>query len=105
MEQQAGESSPVSPQEVGDAAVTFMSGLADAIGAAATADVTVDDTDIEVKLTGDELGLLVGPGGPAARFPAGKPVSGLAHQGFPDVTPFMQPDEEPGQAVRRPQDI
>ena len=58
----AGES-PVTPAEVGDAAVAFMSGLVEAFGATATTDVAVDDTDIEVRVVGDALGLLVGHGG------------------------------------------
>ena len=57
------EASPVSPQEVGDAAVAFMSGLATAFGAEADTELTVDGTDLEVRLTGSELGLMVGPGG------------------------------------------
>ncbi|MDJ0771619.1 MAG: RNA-binding cell elongation regulator Jag/EloR [Ilumatobacter sp.] len=55
--------STVTPQEVGDAAVAFMSGLAEAFGADATTDVTVDGTDLEVRTVGTELGLMVGPGG------------------------------------------
>jgi spoIIIJ-associated protein len=57
------ESATVSPQEVGDAAVTFMSGLADAFGTTSTTSVTIDGTEIDVKVDGDELGLMVGPGG------------------------------------------
>lgn len=53
----------VSPAEVGDAAVVFMSGLVEAFGATATTDVTLDGTDIEVRVTGAELGLMVGHGG------------------------------------------
>ncbi|WP_040492878.1 RNA-binding cell elongation regulator Jag/EloR [Ilumatobacter nonamiensis] len=55
--------SPVSPQEVGDAAVTFMDGLATAFGATATSELQVDGTELDVQLNGEELGLLVGPGG------------------------------------------
>lgn len=55
--------SPVSPQEVGDAAVAFMNDLASAFGANATAELTIDDTELDVNVTGDDLGLLVGPGG------------------------------------------
>ena len=55
--------SPVSPQEVGDAAVAFMGGLAGAFGAEASTELDVDDTNLEVRVVGDELGLMVGPGG------------------------------------------
>jgi len=56
--------SEVTPQEVGDAAAAFMSDLAKAFGAEdATTELTVDGTDLDVRVTGDELGLMVGPGG------------------------------------------
>lgn len=55
--------STVTPQEVGDAAVTFMSGLVEAFGAEAGTELAVDGTDLEVKVSGSELGLMVGPGG------------------------------------------
>ena len=55
--------SPVSPQEVGEAAVAFMTGLAAAFGAEASTELEVDDTNLEVRVTGSDLGLLVGPGG------------------------------------------
>ncbi len=57
------EPSPVSPQEVGDAAVAFMDGLTDAFGAEATSELHVDGTELDVHVTGEGLGLLVGPGG------------------------------------------
>ncbi len=57
------EQSPVSPQEVGDAAVAFMSGLATAFGAEATTELDVDGTNLEVRVTGADLGLMVGPAG------------------------------------------
>ncbi len=57
------EPSPVSPQEVGDAAVAFMDGLADAFGATATSELLVDGTELDVHVNGEGLGLLVGPGG------------------------------------------
>jgi len=57
------EPSPVTPQEVGDAAVTFMDGLAAAFGTTATSELHVDDTELDVRLNGEGLGLLVGPGG------------------------------------------
>lgn len=55
--------SDVTPQEVGEAAVTFMDGLTEAFGLSGSAELTVDGTDLDVQMTGDELGLLVGPGG------------------------------------------
>lgn len=64
MEPQNGsERAAVTPQDVGDAAVTFMSGLAEAFGADASTTLEIDGTDLDVRLTGAELGLLVGPGG------------------------------------------
>jgi spoIIIJ-associated protein len=57
------QESNVSPREVGEAAVTFMSGLAEAFGVEATVTLEVDEEDLEVKVAGDGLGLLVGPGG------------------------------------------
>lgn len=52
-----------SPAEVGDAAVAFMSGLAAAFGAEASTSLVVDGSDLEVRVDGTGLGLLVGPGG------------------------------------------
>ena len=57
------EPSPVSPQEVGDAAVAFMDGLAGAFGATASSELLVDGTELDVHVSGEGLGLLVGPGG------------------------------------------
>lgn len=54
---------PVDPAAVGAAAVTFMEGLTEAFGASATVELQQDDTEIEVRVNGDDLGLLVGPGG------------------------------------------
>src|SRR6056297_1295698 len=55
--------SPVSPEEVGDAAVTFMDGLASAFGASSESELEIDGTEIDLRVTGSDLGLLVGPGG------------------------------------------
>ena len=55
--------SPVSPQEVGDAAVTFMDGLAAAFGAQSENELEIDGTEIDLRVTGSDLGLMVGPGG------------------------------------------
>jgi spoIIIJ-associated protein len=57
------EPSPVSPQEVGDAAVAFMDGLASAFGATASSELLVDGLELDVQVNGEGLGLLVGPGG------------------------------------------
>ncbi len=57
------EPSPVSPQEVGDAAVTFMDGLVEAFGSTGTSGLEVDGTELDVQVDGEGLGLLVGPGG------------------------------------------
>jgi len=55
--------STVTPEEVGEAAVAFMNGLTDAFDAEASAHLDVDGIELSVKVTGAELGLLVGPGG------------------------------------------
>lgn len=58
------QQSDVTPQEVGDAAVAFMSELASAFGVeGAATDLEVDGTDLDVRVTGGEVGLMVGPGG------------------------------------------
>ncbi len=51
------------PQAVGDAAVAFMTGLADAFGSTATSTLTVDGNDLDLQVAGEDLGLLIGPGG------------------------------------------
>lgn len=55
--------SDVTPQEVGDAAVAFMNDLVTAFGATGEAELTIDGTELDVQVRGDDLGLLVGPGG------------------------------------------
>lgn len=55
--------STVTPDEVGAAAVTFMDGLTAAFGATGSSSLTIDGLELDVKVTGSELGLLVGPGG------------------------------------------
>jgi spoIIIJ-associated protein len=56
--------SDVTPQEVGEAAVAFMSQLATAFGVAdPTTELDVDGTDLDVRVSGAEIGLMVGPGG------------------------------------------
>ena len=54
---------PVDPAAVGEAAETFMSGLATAFGVEASVTAQREDTEIEVAMNGSDLGLLVGPGG------------------------------------------
>ena len=51
------------PEQVGEAAVAFMSGLADAFGATSTTTLAIDGDELDVKVTGSDLGVLVGPGG------------------------------------------
>lgn len=53
----------VAAAEVGAAAEAFVSGLAAAFGVDTTTSVEIDGSEIEVRLTGSELGLLVGHGG------------------------------------------
>ncbi len=53
----------VTPEEVGAAAIAFMSGLAEALGVEAKATVSIEGTELDVHLDGPGLGLLVGPGG------------------------------------------
>ena len=55
--------STVTPDEVGAAAVSFMEGLTSAFGYEADVAVRVDGIELDVTVTGAELGLLVGPGG------------------------------------------
>lgn len=57
------EPSPVSPEEVGAAAVTFMDGLVEAFGAEGSSSLEVDGTELDVRVEGENLGLMVGPGG------------------------------------------
>lgn len=55
--------SDVSPQEVGEAAVAFMEGLVTAFGGEGTTSLAIDGTELDVTVSGEELGLMVGPGG------------------------------------------
>jgi spoIIIJ-associated protein len=47
----------------GEAAAEFLSGLAEAFGVEATTEIVAMDDDVEVRLHGDDLGLLIGPRG------------------------------------------
>jgi spoIIIJ-associated protein len=55
--------STVTPEEVGAAAVAFMDGLTDAFGLDGASELSVDGIELELNVSGSELGLLVGPGG------------------------------------------
>jgi spoIIIJ-associated protein len=55
--------SSVDAQQVGEEASRFMSGLVSAFGLEATTAVEVQGDEIDVKVTGSDLGLLVGPRG------------------------------------------
>lgn len=57
------EGPPPDPAQVAATAETFLKGLATALGAEATTEVTIEDENIEVRLNGADLGLLVGPRG------------------------------------------
>lgn len=57
------EGPPPDPTQVAASAENFLKGLADALGADATTEVTIDGENIEVRLNGADLGLLVGPRG------------------------------------------
>ncbi|CAB4549422.1 unannotated protein [freshwater metagenome] len=48
---------------MGQAASEFLSGLATAFGVQSTVSVNREEDDIEVRLEGSDLGLMVGPGG------------------------------------------
>jgi len=63
MSNQEREPSEVTPQEVGDAAVTFMDGLAAAFGNDVETTLVVDGTELDVTVSGEGLGLMVGSGG------------------------------------------
>jgi spoIIIJ-associated protein len=54
---------PVDPAAVGAAAVAFVEGLVDAFGLRGTTELSSVDSEFEVSVAGDDLGLLIGPGG------------------------------------------
>lgn len=58
-----GQAADVAPEAVGQAASEFMTGLAAAFGTTATASVHVDGSEIDVRVDGQDLGLLIGPAG------------------------------------------
>lgn len=53
----------MSAEQVGQEAVRFLDGLVQAFGLEGTAAAVTDGDDIEVRVSGDGLGLLVGPRG------------------------------------------
>jgi spoIIIJ-associated protein len=54
---------PVDPEVVGQAAVAFVSGVVEAFGRTAQVDMRLEGEEIEIQANGEDLGLLVGPGG------------------------------------------
>lgn len=57
------EFAPPDVDAVRDAAVDFMRRLTEAFGFECTVEADVDGTEIEVRVDGENLGLLIGPGG------------------------------------------
>jgi spoIIIJ-associated protein len=57
------QAEPVDPTVVGEAAVEFMTGLATAFGSPASATLHVEGSELDVRVDGEDLGLLIGPGG------------------------------------------
>lgn len=53
----------VDAHQVGEEAIRFMTGLVEAFGATGTVSLVEDGDDLEVRVEGKELGLLVGPRG------------------------------------------
>lgn len=53
----------VDPAEVGAAAVKFMEGLVDSFGSQATVELLTDGVDLDVRVDGENLGLMVGSSG------------------------------------------
>ena len=53
----------VSAEQVGEEAIRFLGGLLDAFGLQGTSTLTRDGDELEVRVDGDELGLLIGPRG------------------------------------------
>jgi spoIIIJ-associated protein len=59
----AQERPPVDPELVGEAAVSFVSGVVEAFGRSAKVEMHLEGDEIEIQANGEDLGLLVGPGG------------------------------------------
>ncbi len=65
-ERNSDEPAPADPADVEAvraAALTFVEGLSTAFGFSADVEASVDGNEIEVRVGGDSLGLLIGPGG------------------------------------------
>jgi spoIIIJ-associated protein len=59
----ASEPSPADVEAVREAALGFVRGLTDGFGFEATVEAAVEGSEIEVRVSGSSLGLLIGPGG------------------------------------------
>src|SRR6185436_8830195 len=59
----AAEASPADVEAVREAALGFVGGLTDAFGFETGVEALVEGSEIEVRVSGDSLGLLIGPGG------------------------------------------
>ena len=57
------EASAADVEAVREAALGFVNGLTDAFGFETSVEAAVDGSEIEVRVSGDSLGLLIGPGG------------------------------------------
>lgn len=57
------ETEEPSPDEVGKAAVEFMDELVGAFGLDGTTSLSTDGVELDIAIQGDDLGLLIGPGG------------------------------------------
>ena len=57
------EASEADVATVRDAAIAFVEGLSTSFGFDGSVDASVDGSEIEVRVSGDSLGLLIGPGG------------------------------------------
>lgn len=62
-DQAATEPSEADVAVVRDAAVAFVEGLSTSFGFTGTVEAEVEGSEIEVRVSGDSLGLLIGPGG------------------------------------------
>jgi spoIIIJ-associated protein len=59
----AAEASPADVEAVREAALGFVGGLTDAFGLETAVEAAVEGSEIEVRVSGQSLGLLIGPGG------------------------------------------
>lgn len=63
MEEMSSSGEGVSPEDVGRAAVEFLDGLVGAFDVDAEVALRVDGSELDIEVSGSELGLLIGPGG------------------------------------------